>query len=79
MEAFRLTPGRNEKLPDGTFLHGPLKRDGQEASAASEPRNDALSSAVMAHDLKTARPIKNYGIGFDSAGGAGRAFHAPAE
>ena len=65
-EAFGMTLGYNEKFPDGNFMHAALLKDGQEAFAVSESRNDTFVDIMLTSSLKESRPTMSYGITFDS-------------
>ena len=67
MEAFNLTlDGGYAMHPDGTFMHAPLCRNGQELFAVSEAPTGELTKAVLQTAASHISPIASHGIDFDS-------------
>lgn len=65
-EAFGLDLGDFAKYPDGTYLHAPLYKNGQEIFAVSEAKSDNLVSAVHHVSAKGLFPIASHGLDFDT-------------
>lgn len=66
-EAFGFTLGDdNVKFPDGTYMHAPLCKDGEEIFAISEAPNGALVKAIHETASNKIIPIASHGIDFDT-------------
>ena len=72
-KVFGLTLGESYKLPDGNYMHAPLLKNGVELFSVCEMQNDDMVELMLKSSLQS-RPTMSYGIRFDNAEEAKKAY-----
>lgn len=73
-EAFGLSLGYHEKIPDGTYMHAELQKNGENVFVVSESQNNALVSVLHEFAQNKVPPTTSIGFQFETEDEIKRAY-----